>query len=55
MPAPRGQTAFVEFDLGPEVAVELPGGTLRIAWRGPGQPLWMAGPAAFVFEGEFHA
>jgi diaminopimelate epimerase len=41
--------------LGAEVAVELPGGTLHVAWRGPGEPLWMAGPTAFVFEGEFHA
>jgi diaminopimelate epimerase len=37
--------------LGDDVAVELPGGTLRIAWQGEGAPLWMSGPAAFVFEG----
>jgi diaminopimelate epimerase len=41
--------------LGRSVAVELPGGTLQIDWPGPGHPLWMAGPAAFVFEGEFDA
>ncbi|EIL96922.1 diaminopimelate epimerase [Rhodanobacter thiooxydans] len=35
------------------VAVELPGGTLRIDWTGPGHPLWMTGPAAFAFEGEW--
>ncbi len=35
------------------VQVELPGGRLRIDWRGPGHPLWMTGPAAFVFEGEW--
>ena len=35
------------------VDVELPGGTLHIAWPGPGQPVTMAGPAAFVFEGEW--
>ncbi|HEY8682315.1 MAG TPA: diaminopimelate epimerase [Rhodanobacter sp.] len=35
------------------VLVELPGGTLRIDWAGPGQRLWMTGPAAFVFEGEW--
>lgn len=35
------------------VQVELPGGTLQIDWAGPGQPLWMTGPAAFAFEGEW--
>ena len=38
-----------------EVSVELPGGTLAIAWPGPGHALWMRGPAAFVFEGEWLA
>jgi len=35
-----------------DVAVELPGGTLDIHWDGAGAPVWMTGPAAFVFEGE---
>ncbi|TAM63772.1 MAG: diaminopimelate epimerase [Rhodanobacter sp.] len=35
------------------VQVDLPGGTLRIDWAGPGRSLWMTGPAAFVFEGEW--
>jgi diaminopimelate epimerase len=35
--------------------VELPGGTLRIEWPRDDAPLTMAGPAAFVFEGEFIA
>jgi len=35
------------------VTVELPGGTLRIDWAGPGHALWMTGPAAFAFEGEW--
>ncbi|OOG62498.1 diaminopimelate epimerase [Rhodanobacter sp. B04] len=35
------------------VRVELPGGTLRIDWTGPGHTLWMTGPAAFAFEGEW--
>lgn len=35
------------------VEVALPGGTLTIDWAGPGQPLWMSGPAAFVFEGSW--
>ncbi|MGB5941147.1 MAG: diaminopimelate epimerase, partial [Rhodanobacter sp.] len=30
-----------------------PGGTLRIDWAGPGHTLWMTGPAAFAFEGEW--
>ncbi|HSN01169.1 MAG TPA: diaminopimelate epimerase [Rudaea sp.] len=34
------------------VAVELPGGTLQIQWDDPGAPVWMRGPAQFVFEGE---
>jgi diaminopimelate epimerase len=35
------------------VRVELPGGTLAIEWQGPGHPVWMSGPASFVFEGEY--
>lgn len=35
------------------VTVELPGGHLRIEWDGqPGSPVWMTGPAAYVFSGE---
>ncbi len=37
-----------------DVRVSLPGGTLDIHWDGPGHPLWMTGPAAFVFEGTWH-
>jgi diaminopimelate epimerase len=40
-------------DVDDSVAVELPGGTLRIDWAGPGRTLWMTGPAAFAFEGEW--
>ncbi|MHB8446776.1 MAG: diaminopimelate epimerase [Rudaea sp.] len=36
------------------VDVELPGGTLRVQWNGEGAPVWMRGPAQFVFEGEMH-
>jgi len=36
-----------------EVEVALPGGTLRIGWQGEAAPITMAGPTAFVFEGEF--
>ncbi|MEO7050331.1 MAG: diaminopimelate epimerase [Rhodanobacter sp.] len=35
------------------VRVDLPGGSLTIDWAGPGHALWMTGPAAFVFEGEW--
>ncbi len=36
-----------------EVAVQLPGGTLNIAWPHDGAQIAMSGPAAFVFEGEW--
>ena len=36
-----------------EVTVSLPGGNLRIAWPGDTAPILMAGPATFVFEGEW--
>ena len=41
-------------DVDGTVAVHLPGGVLDIEWAGAGNPLWMTGPAAFVFEGEWH-
>jgi diaminopimelate epimerase len=37
--------------VGRHVAVELPGGTLQIAWPADDGPVRMAGPAAFVFDG----
>jgi diaminopimelate epimerase len=33
------------------VAVDLPGGRLHIDWPGPGEVLWMTGPAVRVYEG----
>jgi diaminopimelate epimerase len=39
--------------LDPRVEVALPGGRLMISWRGNGEPVWMTGPAAIVFEGQF--
>jgi diaminopimelate epimerase len=36
-----------------DVVVALPGGELQIAWPDPSGPIYMAGPAAFVFEGEW--
>jgi diaminopimelate epimerase len=38
-----------------DVAVALPGGELRIAWNDDAAQITMAGPAAFVFEGEWVA
>jgi diaminopimelate epimerase len=35
------------------VQVDLPGGRLQIDWPGPGHTLWMTGPAAFAFEGDW--
>ena len=34
------------------VQVDLPGGRLDIQWKGPGEPIWMTGPAETAFEGE---
>lgn len=39
--------------VGDAVRVELPGGALQIAWQGAGHALWMTGPAAFSFDGEW--
>ena len=33
------------------IEVRLPGGALNIAWT-PGGPMWMSGPASFVYRGE---
>jgi diaminopimelate epimerase len=34
------------------VTVNLPGGSLKIFWKGPGKPLYMTGPATHVFDGQ---
>lgn len=34
------------------VRIELPGGNLQIEWAGPGEPVWMTGPATRVYEGQ---
>ncbi len=36
------------------VRVSLPGGALVIEWPDPAGPVWMTGPAQFVFEGEWN-
>ncbi len=33
------------------VRVDLPGGAAQVSWEGPGQPLWLTGPATTVFTG----
>ena len=38
--------------LAERVRVHLPGGSLQIAWKGPGTPVYMTGPAEHVFDGE---
>ena len=37
-----------------DVAIVLPGGQLDISWRSDDAPVSMAGPVAFVFEGEWN-
>ena len=39
--------------LAASVTVDLPGGRLEVRWRGPGDPVYLIGPARFVFEGEY--
>lgn len=34
-----------------EVQVDAPGGRMTVRWAGPGQPLWLIGPAVRVFQG----
>nr|WP_024966099.1 diaminopimelate epimerase [Pantoea sp. IMH] len=40
--------------LAEKVRVDLPGGALNIAWKGPGHPLYMTGPATHVYDGFIH-
>ncbi len=42
-----------QLDAGREIAVELPGGTLRIRYDQDSGRITMGGPTAFVFEGEW--
>lgn len=37
--------------LADNVVVELPGGTVRVRWEGPGSTVWLTGEAVTVFEG----
>jgi len=38
--------------LAAHVTVQLPGGELEVRWAGPGEPLWLEGPAVVAFEGQ---
>jgi diaminopimelate epimerase len=40
--------------LAAEVEVHAPGGRLGVHWDGPGQPIWLTGPAQIAFEGHVH-
>jgi len=38
--------------LAEEVKVDVPGGRLVVQWPGPGEPIWLTGPAETAFEGQ---
>jgi diaminopimelate epimerase len=38
--------------LAEEVGVEVPGGRLVVRWPGPGEPIWLIGPADTAYEGQ---
>jgi diaminopimelate epimerase len=37
--------------LAEEVMVEVPGGRMTVRWPGPGEQVWLTGPAETAFEG----
>jgi diaminopimelate epimerase len=37
--------------LAADTRVDLPGGTAYVFWGGPGEPIWLTGPATRVFSG----
>jgi diaminopimelate epimerase len=44
----------IQKKLARQVTVELPGGKLKIYWKGPGHVVKMTGPAEHVFDGQLH-
>lgn len=44
----------IQEKLGKDVRVDLPGGSLRIRWQGPGSVLKMTGPAEHIYDGQLH-
>ncbi|SHF45638.1 diaminopimelate epimerase [Vibrio gazogenes] len=43
---------IIQEQLAENVTVHLPGGDLKISWKGPGQPLYMTGPATHIYDGQ---
>ena len=39
------------YNLDSNIEVSLPGGSLAVSWAGDGEPVWMKGPSATVYEG----
>lgn len=39
-------------ELDEKVSVQLPGGRLEISWQGEGAPVYLTGPATFVYKGQ---
>jgi diaminopimelate epimerase len=46
-------TAMLRGEVDREVTIELRGGSLQIAWADKGSSVWMTGPAATVYTGEW--
>ncbi len=44
----------IQKKLAKQVTVELPGGKLKIYWKGPGNSVKMTGPAEHVYDGQLH-
>jgi diaminopimelate epimerase len=44
----------IQKKLGRDVTVELPGGKLKVYWKGPGNSVKMTGPAVHVFDGQLN-
>ena len=38
--------------LGEQVSVDMPGGRVTVQWAGPGEQIWLTGPAETAFEGQ---
>ena len=38
--------------LGEHVSVDMPGGRVTVQWAGPGEQIWLTGPAETAFEGQ---
>ncbi len=44
----------IQKKLAKQVTVELPGGKLKIYWKGPGNSVKMTGPAEHIYDGQLH-